>query len=511
MKKILVILALFIPFMGLPQKKPVKPVKPVKPATTKPAEDTAKNSLEKFIDVFVDDPDLKNASFTFMAKDVKTSAVIAEYNPDMSLMPASTMKVVTTAAAMEILGGGYKFKTVLQYSGYIDTSCVLHGDLYIKGGGDPTLGSRFFKDHYYDPDFLNNWAMMVRLAGIDSITGRVIGDDDIYGADPTPTTWVYGDLGSYYGAPPNGLTIFDNCVYYEFESGPNSGDSTTITCIEPYVPGLEVINTVKSAAVSDDNSFFIGPPYRFNRYVKGTIPRNQKAYDEVRGSIPDPALQAAFEFQMALHNMDIAVNGGYTTTRKLRLEKRYEKVERTDFYTQYSPSTSSIIYWINMNSVNLFAEHLCIQIGLSKYGGASTQTGCSAITEFWKKRGIDTEGLYMFDGCGLSRHNAISAHHLTDIMVYMAKSKNAAGFENTLPVAGKTGTLSNIGKKTIIAGNVHAKSGTMQRVKSYSGYVKTKSGRKLAFTMIVNNFNCPVKKMVDKFEKLMIAMASFSE
>ena len=164
-----------------------------------------------------------------------------------------------------------------------------------------------------------------------------------------------------------------------------------------------------------------------------------------------------------------------------------------------------------MNSVNLFAEHLCIQIGLTKYGSATTSSGCSAIAEFWKKRGIDTDGLYQYDGSGLSRHNAISARHLTDIMIYMSKSKNATGFENTLPVAGKSGTLSNVGKKTILAGNLKAKSGTMQRVKSYSGFVKTKSGKKLAFAMIINNFNCPIKTMVSKFEKLMIAMASLEE
>ncbi len=495
--------------MGQAKKPVVK--KPVTKPVAKPAVvDTVKNSLEKFLDEFVKDDDLKNASFSFLAKDTKTGKVIAEYNPDMSLVPASTMKVVTTAAAMEILGGGFKFKTILQYSGYIDTSCVLHGDIYIKGSGDPTLGSRFFKEHYYEPDFLNAWAMAIRNFGIDSITGRIIGDADLLGPDPTPTTWIYGDLGNYYGAPPNGLTIFDNTCYFEFASGSSNGDSTSIVCIEPQIPGMEIVNNVKSATSLDDNSIIIGPPFRFNRYIRGTIPKNQTAF-EVRGSIPDPALQSAFELQMACHNIGIAVNEGITTTRDMRLENKYCDVGRQELYVQYSPSTSSIIYFVNMNSVNLFAEHLCIQIGLSKYGSASTSSGCSAIAEFWKKRGIDTDGLYQFDGSGLSRHNAISARHLTDIMYYMSRSKNATGFENTLPVAGKSGTLSNVGKKTIIAGNVRAKSGTMQRVKSYSGYVKTKSGKKLAFTMIVNNFNCPVKTMVSKFEKLMIAMASFNE
>lgn len=488
-------------------KKPV--VAKVTPKVAATA-DTSRNSLEKAIDAFLLDPELKNASFSFLAKDVKTGAVIAEHNPNMSLVPASTMKVVTTAAALEILGGGYKFKTVLQYSGYIDTSCTLHGDIYIKGGADPTLGSRFFKEYYYEPDFLNEWAMAIRNMGIDSVNGRIIGDADIMGMDPTPGTWVYSDLGNYYGAPPSGLSIFDNTCYIEFASGQNTGDSTVIMCIEPEVPGMEMENYVKSASSSEDNSTINGPPFELNRFIRGTIPRSKDAF-EVRGSLPDPALQAAFELHMALHNIGIPVNSGHTTIRDLRLQRVLCDAQRLDFFTQYSPSASSIIYYVNMNSVNLFAEHLCAQIGYVKSGTNSTTAGCWSIAEHWRKRGIDTDGLYMADGSGLSRHNAISARHLTDIMVYMSKSKNASAFENTLPLAAKSGTLSNVGKKTIIAGNLRAKSGTMQRVKSYSGYVKTKSGRKLAFAMIVNNFNCPTKTIVAKLEKLMVAMGTYAE
>lgn len=487
-------------------KKPVTTKTPVTATTP----DTAKNSVEKAVEEFLKDPELKNASFSFLAKDTKAGTVIAEHNPDMSLTPASTMKVVTTAAALEILGSGYKFKTTLQYSGYIDTGCVLHGDIYIKGGGDPALGSRFFNAHYYEPYFLDEWALAIRNAGIDSITGSIVGDADIYGTDPTPTTWIYGDLGNYYGAPPNGLTIFDNTCYLEFASGKNNGDSTNIICVEPNMPDFELDNMVKSSNSTDDNTIIVGPPFRGQRLIRGTIPKNRESF-EIRGSIPDPCKQAAFELQMSLHNRGIAVNGGFTTTRDLRFDKMLCDAQRTDLYTQYSPGAGSIVYWVNMNSVNLFAEHLCIQVGLVKYGSATTSSGCGAITEHWKKKGIDTDGLYMFDGCGLSRHDAISARHLTDIMVYMSKSKNATTWENTLPVAGKSGTLSNVGKKTNIAGNLKAKSGTMQRVKSYSGYVKTRSGKKLAFTMIVNNFNCSTKTVVNKLEKLMLAMANFNE
>lgn len=487
---------------ALTQTKTTKPV-----VVKKPVADTGMNNVEFAIDVFSKDPDLKHASISFFVKNTKTGEEIAAFNPDMSLVPASTMKVVTTAAAMEILGGGYKYKTHIQYNGYIDTSCVLHGDIIIKGAGDPTLGSRFFSEYYYTNNFLNEWAKAIRNFGIDSIDGRIVGDASIYGDDPTPQTWIYGDLGNYYGAPPNGLTIFDNTCYLEFKSG-NSGDSAALVCTDPMIPGMEFDNYVKGANSTEDNSYILGPPFQFNRIITGTIPKNRAEF-EVKGSIPDPAMQAAFELQMSLHNIGIGVNGGYTTYRNLKNANGICDMPRKDIFIQESPSVSSIIYFVNMNSVNLFAEHLCIQIGHVKYSSGRSESGAAAITDHWKKRGIDTEGLYMYDGCGLSRHNAISARHLTDIMVYMSKSRNASAWESTLPVAGKSGTMANYGKGTSIAGNVRAKTGTMSRVKSLSGYVKTKSGEKLAFTIIANNYKCSYKEITRKFEKVLLAMVNY--
>ncbi|MFI5204772.1 MAG: D-alanyl-D-alanine carboxypeptidase/D-alanyl-D-alanine-endopeptidase, partial [Flavobacteriales bacterium] len=429
--------------------------------------------------------------------------------PDMSLVPASVLKTITTATALEVLGGGYTFKTELQYSGSIDTNCVLHGDIYIKGGGDPALGSRYFTDHYFEPYFMDIWADAIVQLGIDSIDGRVIGDDMLFGLEPTPSTWTYGDLGNYFGASPSALSIYDNACYLTFSTSATAGDSAVLQCIDPFIPEMDMLNFVKGANVYDDNSTITGAMFDDQRMITGTLPKSKDEY-EVRGSLPDPARQAAFELTMALQRRNIVLKNNYTTTRQIYLDRQTIEKERTGFFTTTSPSVTSIVYWTNLVSVNLFAEHLLYGIGLVRVGSATAGSGTGAVTSYWAKKGINTKGLYMMDGSGLSRYNAVSARHLTDIFKYMAiTSKYAKTFEGSLPVAGKSGTLSKMCKKTTAEGRVMAKSGTIQRVKSFAGYVKTTSGKKLAFALLINNFNCSNSEVVKKIEKVFVAMSVY--
>ena len=146
-------------------------------------------------------------------------------------------------------------------------------------------------------------------------------------------------------------------------------------------------------------------------------------------------------------------------------------------------------------------------VGKKRNNGGSNSGGVLAVKNFWSKR-INTTGMYISDGSGMSRMNAVSAYHLTSILRYMKKSKNYKSFYTSLPIAGESGTMSNIGKKTYASGRLRAKSGTMTRVKSYAGYVKSKSGKNLAFAIIVNNYNCYNSTMTKKLEKIMVAISN---
>lgn len=436
-----------------------------------------------------------NASVSFSIIDVEANTLIAKYNENTSLVPASVMKILTTAAATEILGPKKRFETTIQYDGKIDSNCVLNGNIYIRGGGDPCLGSPFFEKHY--KNFISNWADSIYAFGIHQINGNIIADASLFSYD-VPATWPWADIGQYYGAIPSGLSIYDNTCKIEFNTGEHR-DSTHIACFYPYLPELEIDNKVKSANVNKDFAYIFGAPYDNERKIKGAIPKNQEAFI-VKGAIPDPAYLAAFELEMELRNKEIKINGSATSLRKLN-EKANLK-DRKNITKTFSPSLSEIINITNMVSMNLYAEHLLYWLGISKYKSGDQGSGATALIEYWKSKGINTEGMFIYDGSGLSRFNAISSLQLAEALKYFRNTKGYMSFQNSLPIAGKSGTLKNMAKGTNAAGKVMAKSGTMDRIKSYAGYIKTNTKKDYAFAIIVNNYTCThdeVKKVLEKF------------
>ncbi|MFT6151648.1 MAG: D-alanyl-D-alanine carboxypeptidase/D-alanyl-D-alanine-endopeptidase (penicillin-binding protein 4) [Flavobacteriales bacterium] len=450
---------------------------------------------------------LENASISFRVIDLDTDTAIAEYNPYNSLVPASTMKIVSTSAALVSLGSYTSFKTTLQYDGVIDSNGVLLGNIYIKGGGDPTLGSNYFlnKDENAS-DFMLKWVLEIQKLGIKEIKGAVIGDASHFSYEGVPSTWLWGDMGNYYGAGTSGLTIYDNLTYLTFRSGLLAGDSTFIDCVTPCLPNQKFNNQVKAADSKKDNAYVYSAPYSNLRLIKGSIPKGRDDFN-VKASMTDPAYQAAWDLEYYLLNAGIKIQLGATTKRKLELAGMKIEENRANFYTQKSPSIARIVYKTNHVSNNLYAEHLLNAVGKKINNAGSNSGGTLAVKIFWSKR-INTTGMYISDGSGMSRMNAVSAYHLTSILRYMKKSKNYKSFYTSLPIAGKSGTMTRIGRKTYASGRLRAKSGTMTRVKSYAGYVKSKSGKNLAFAIIVNNYNCYNSTMTKKLEKIMVAIAN---
>ncbi len=152
----------------------------------------------------------------------------------------------------------------------------------------------------------------------------------------------------------------------------------------------------------------------------------------------------------------------------------------------------------------MYAEHLIKHIGLIKLKEGSTFAGTKVIKQFWKQKNIDTEGMYLNDGSGLSRYNAVSARQLSMILKYMYKeSKYKEYFKETLPIAAESGTLRHLGKGTIIEGKIQAKSGSIRRVRAYAGYAHNANDEISVFTIIVNNYNCRDNEMKDEIVKIM--------
>ncbi|HBS88428.1 MAG: D-alanyl-D-alanine carboxypeptidase/D-alanyl-D-alanine-endopeptidase [Bacteroidetes bacterium GWF2_38_335] len=458
------------------------------------------------LDILEKDSDLKNASIGFIAIDIKSGENVAELNPDMSLVPASVQKVLTTATALELFGAGHRFKTTIEYTGNIDTEGVLHGNIYIRGGGDPTLGSKYFDNYWSSPDFMQTWVDSIKKAGIKSVKGKIVGDDSVFPLPVVPGSWMWSDIGNYFGASPCGLTIYDNTFEIIFSSGPNHGDSTWVDSVVPPMPGLILDNFVKASNESADNAYIYGAPFSNYRIATGTIPKGKDHFN-VRASMPDPALYAATELQNRLVAAGVSCTAEPSTKRQMRLDKIIDTLPGKKLVVSSSPSLIQIINQTNMISYNLYAEHLLYLIGLKKYGSGEAFSGSKAIEAYWDSKGINTKGMYVNDGCGLSRMDVVTARQLAGVLKYMKSSGNSEAFFKSLPVAGKSGTMSSFGDGTTAEGRLVAKTGSMTRVRSYAGYVKTTSGKEIVFAFIVNNYNCSSGKMKTKMEKVLVTLS----
>ncbi len=451
----------------------------------------------------------KTAVFSFLAQDLNTGEVIAAYNPYKSLKPASTLKLLTTATALEVLGPDYTFKTKLAYTGTLHKKLhYLDGNLIIIGGGDPALGSKYFEETK-GKQFLVEFLEKIKNLGIDSVSGSVIADARYFDRNSTPPTWSWQNMGQYYGASPNGLTVYDNYFSILFDTG-NYGDTAEITGLVHGLPGLTFENYVTADTISYDNAYVFGAPYSNHLILKGELPVNRKNF-AVKAASPDPAFLAALQLDSVLRANNVIVTGEATTVRRLEMEgKQLPATEYRIFYVKKSPSLDSIIKQTNTHSINLFAEH-CLLASGEQSGAKKEVVACAdSMVSFWEKKGMDTQGLSVYDGSGLSHYDAVNAVQMIFLLNYMKNRSNYfKEFYNSLPIAGKTGTVENILNNT--ATGVRVKSGTISRVKAYAGYLTTRSGREIAFSMNVNNFDCTSREAASQLERLIFLLTEFDK
>lgn len=469
----------------------------------------SEGELQKAIDNFANKPDLKQASISFLAVDLSNNQVVAQYDPKRLLSPASTTKLWSTAAALELLGANYKPKTELFYTGKLENA-VLNGSIVIKGYGDASLGSTHFGSRDNMRQFLNSWADSVWNLGIRKITGYVVADASSMGYFGVPDGWSWSDMGNYYGAFPSALSLFDNMMELFFSTSAKVGGTSTIVKTNPVVPNFVIQNYVLSEAITSDNAYVYGAPYSNYAFVTGSLPLNKTAFI-VKAAIQNPEWLFAFEFHTALTQKGIEITNnplanGSVEPQEQAILKQIKSEKQVLFLTQHGPSLQQFAEIINFKSVNLFAEFLPCWIALEKNGLGYHKDGMKLIQDFWSAK-VDIAASRINDGSGLSRTNAISAQNFVDMLGYMHKSKNDA-FEQSLPVAGESGTLKSLCKGQAGQGRIKAKSGTMSKVKSYAGYVYTKSGKKMAFAIIVNNHANSSASLKTQIETVLNAMAS---
>lgn len=451
-------------------------------------------------------PYMRGASFSLVVKDVQEGRTVYSYDTDRLQSPASVLKTVATATALEILGEDYRYPTTLEYDGILENG-TLEGNLYIKGSGDPSLGSSHFAPR--QNKFLSTWIAALQKAGIKHITGSVISDESIFDTEGVSIKWLREDMGNYYAPGSYGISIFDNMYKLSLQTGA-AGTRPVLKGTEPDIPFIRFKNYLKAAPVSSDSAYIIGAPLDDVRYLYGVLPANREAY-VLKGDIPDPALYLARYLTDQLQQKGIRVDGSPSCYRIEVEENRWKKGERKEIVTTYSPTLREIASICNHVSHNLYADALVKTVGLQYKPRrnemiSSFGRGVQVVKEYWEKKGLDVFPLRMNDGSGLAPADKVSAGFMGELLVYMAtESAVSDAFIASLPQAGIEGSVRNFLKGSKLQGKAHLKSGGITGVRSYAGYI-TKDGKTYAVAVFSNNYSCSMSRMTGALEKLLLQL-----
>ncbi|MGL5895254.1 MAG: D-alanyl-D-alanine carboxypeptidase/D-alanyl-D-alanine endopeptidase [Bacteroidales bacterium] len=431
-------------------------------------------------------------SYAFKVVDVETSKVIAEYDSERMLIPASIAKLLTTATVLDIYGPEWRFQTSLYINGEI-VDGVLNGDIVVRSNGDPTLGSRHFAYNTPEKLFLT-WSQSLLKVGIKSIKGRVIIDNSLYGREVIPSKWLWEDMGNYYAAGVWCVNVFDNRYTLDLESG-SVGSRPIIKSVTPYVESLIFENSLVSASNSKDSAYIYGVPMDNSRKIYGSLPANRKSF-KISGDIPNPAMLFGDLLIAFLNDRGLRVHGSAIVNYDA-----LDLIKSQPIHIHYSPKLSEICRVVNVVSHNLFADALMRLIAQKGSSNPTFQIGVANMKRHWSDKGVDVGPLMLYDGSGLSPSNRLSPDLLIDILLSMSKkSTNFSSFLSSMPIGGVDRSEF---RGTNLDRRVRLKSGTMGGVRCYSGYIEGKSGKRYAFVFMANDLQVSSSEMRKRFEGVM--------
>ena len=438
-------------------------------------------------------PALESAHYGVLLKPLGETGCIKAYQNDKSFSPASVMKLITTATALETLGGDFSYMTKLEYSGEI-VDGVLMGDVVIKGAGDPSLGSSYFYDDPYE--FLNVWVRELEVHGIDSIAGTVVADASVFDKQVVPDKWIWEDIGNYYGAACYGLSCFDN-RYELYFAKTAIGELTMVDSVRPHCDFLSFDNHVLAADNNRDNAYIYGSPWGFEKQIYGSIPAGRELF-MIKGALPNPPLVLARLFKDRLESHGISV------AKPSHVLWEFNKGHNKAISVWFSPRLSDIVKVTNKKSNNLFAEHLLKSTVISEGLPSTLPLAIDSMMSFWSSCGLKMDGVKVYDGSGLSRASLVTPDFIVGLIDYMSASKSWDVFYESLAVSGVDGTFKYFLDATPLQGKVFGKSGSMSGVCCYAGIIEKNPEEKYSFCIMVNNFTLPVSDVKREIESYLL-------
>lgn len=405
---------------------------------------------------------------------------------DTRLTPASTLKLLTTAAALELLGPHHRFETRLYAQTAPDENGVVNGALYVQGGGDMTLGSPRVPGAQTAKDVLDTWVQAVKKAGITQINGGIVADESMFEGISVAPKVNWENMGNYYAAPVSPLCWNDNLFEVHFKPQLKADAATEIAGTTPQDMDILLENFVTTdGKTKTDNAFIYAAPGQYRMQIFGTIPTTLKGFT-IKGALPDPALFAVRQLQAALSAQGIKVNGLARTTAQTP-----DYTAMTPLHTYKSPELKDIIIIVNKRSFNLYAEMLLRHLAVHAGKKGSLQNGLDELQKFLKTRRIAAPNdTVIYDGSGLSRDNLLTPHVLVNTLRFMTKSPHFTYYYKSLATPDDRGdllVLRRFLKQKKQVDSVRIKGGTIDNIKALAGYTKDADGKMMAFAFMANN------------------------
>jgi D-alanyl-D-alanine carboxypeptidase/D-alanyl-D-alanine-endopeptidase (penicillin-binding protein 4) len=472
--------------------------------------------LQNKIQAQLDQEGLAAASFGVCVMTEKDRQIVFQQDANKLLMPASTMKLYTTAAALTKLTPDFRIRTSVYAAARPDANGHIK-DLILYGRGDPSLDSN------YDPNLtgaanearaLDLLAQRLAAAGVKQVDGDLIADESYFHGGLLGQGWEWMDLQWYFGAEVSALTAYDNSIEVTVSPGNKLGGAGIIT-ITPDVGYVAVANYVQTVGAGGARDIGIERGLEDNTLVIwGTIPIKDNEFHS-RVAIHKPAGFTAALFQAALNRVGIKIVGktkiADSSLRSAARPADPEKNKLIELASVESLPLSEMVRIVNKFSHNLYAELLLRALGKLKGNDKinTDEAGADVVKEFLHTVGIDTSLLRIMDGSGLSRRALVSARATTQLLDYMSRQPNFEIFQNSLPIAAIDGTLARRMAGTAAARNVHAKTGTLTNTSALAGYATSAAGEPLVFCIMFNNLTTDPTRALAAENNICALLASF--
>ena len=477
---------------------------------TKKTSAASKKASKKFAartDALLSAVPTSKGEWGLLIADAESGETLYEQNADRYFVPASNMKLFSTALALAKLGPEYRFRTTLETRGTISEAGTLAGDVVLVGRGDPNLSNRRFpyesKEDFDGPPekALAQLADALVAKGVKEISGDVVGDDSYFPRERYPNGWEIDDMVWEYGAAISAIVVDDNTVTLTLTPGEQAGSPVQAT-MNPATPDFTVENRVitSAAGVKSDLTLTRDPGASL-AVVKGTLPSRSIPRKLVL-AIEEPAQHAAALLKRMIEDRGIRIDG----VARAQHDPVEVPGEPTVLAEHVSVPLGDSVKLVNKISQNLHTEMLLRTVARQNGRWNTPEELMKTPADFYVAAGIAPGDVIQTDASGLSRHDLVTPRAIVALLSFAQKQSWFVPYYSSLPVAGVDGTLEDRMKNTMAAGRIHAKTGSVEHVRTLSGFAQTVSGRRLIFSFLSNNQGGKNHEAADALTALCVAM-----